>query len=467
MAEEKKEAINKNEILRKLIVGKLQSIEKEKFEQKSLDRFSLVFRAFLLRYLNLNYEFTQEELFNEMEKRKVHSKLRSVIIHIVSVLTEALYEDKEISEAEFKSLLKEAKSVVNSATAGEKEKIEAPNKTKRTFFGILQKIGLAKTKEEREKGVIKEEKQKKQKRLEEKEKLEEKKKKSKEKKKKEELKKKKNEERKKRILGFLHKLGLIKTEEEKKQLERQREELKKKEEAKRRKEESIASQLKAEQKKEEEKNAKKIRECREIIKKGYGALAKSNVEESSKIYLKAMNCYLALPERVKEKIFRDISAYYKKLLQKKQEIDLSKKTGVKEEPEQKQQRTKENTKERIKEKIKEGAKEWKKTIFSYIFPAKIFKIFKIFAKQESKMAEKPVHIIGWKDSKDELTRINGIDNNAAKALINAGIIEFSDLASINAKKMSEKTGIKEKTLEQWKLNAQNEIRKMLKEAMGK
>ena len=75
MVRKKKEVIgNKNELLRKLILAKLKGIQKEKFEPKAIDKFSLVFRVFLLRHLNLNYEFTGEELVNELNKAKISKK---------------------------------------------------------------------------------------------------------------------------------------------------------------------------------------------------------------------------------------------------------------------------------------------------------------------------------------------------------------------------------------------------------
>jgi len=89
MNQGKKEAVDsKNELLSKLILTKLRTIKKEKFELKTIDKLSLVFRVFLLRYLNLNYEFTLEELINELSKSKVQSNLKNRIITMSNLLTE-------------------------------------------------------------------------------------------------------------------------------------------------------------------------------------------------------------------------------------------------------------------------------------------------------------------------------------------------------------------------------------------
>ena len=71
MKKRKKEVVHrKDELLKGLILAKLKAIEKRKFGKNSIGDLSLVFRVFLLRYLNLNYEFTLEELVGELNKVK-------------------------------------------------------------------------------------------------------------------------------------------------------------------------------------------------------------------------------------------------------------------------------------------------------------------------------------------------------------------------------------------------------------
>ena len=155
MAQEKKEAVDRNELLRRLILTKLNTIKKEKFEPKTIDKFSLTFRVFLLRYLNLNYEFTLEELIDELDKSKIHRKLKDKLISIMTLLTEAEYENRAISREHFKSLLNEAVSIVNLATGKverkveKEEKIEEVQVKKKVLFNFLHKIGLVKTGEEK------------------------------------------------------------------------------------------------------------------------------------------------------------------------------------------------------------------------------------------------------------------------------------------------------------------------------
>lgn len=156
MSPEKKEAIGrKGDLLRGLILAKLKAIQKEEFEPKSIAKLSLVFRVFLLRHLNLNYEFTSEELAKELDKAKISAKLKDRILSLVDLLTEVEYEDKQISVQEFKLLMREAENIVNLAT-GQAEKKEKTHKkeeakAKKEFFlsDFLHKVGLVKTEEEK------------------------------------------------------------------------------------------------------------------------------------------------------------------------------------------------------------------------------------------------------------------------------------------------------------------------------
>jgi len=151
MSPKKKEASGKRSVLlRNIIFTKLKSIKKEKFGPKTIDKFSLTIRVFLLRYLNLNYEFTIDELINELNKRKVSKKLSKRIISILNLITEVKYENRNLSKEEFKSLLEETESIINVAT-GKTDKNagnEQENVKKGLLTNFLHKIGAVKIKEE-------------------------------------------------------------------------------------------------------------------------------------------------------------------------------------------------------------------------------------------------------------------------------------------------------------------------------
>jgi hypothetical protein len=136
---QKKEEIGKNQVLRRLILGKLRALEKKKFEAKVIDEFSLLFKAFLLRYLNLDCEFTSDELVNHLKKTKVPARIKEDIRELMNLLTEVHYKGKKISRDQFKSLLAEAEHIIHSATSESDEKEDAKT-TKAEEF--LHKIGI-------------------------------------------------------------------------------------------------------------------------------------------------------------------------------------------------------------------------------------------------------------------------------------------------------------------------------------
>ena len=117
MVTAKKEVdINQLEVLKKVILAKLSSIQHKKFEEKSIDELSLAFRVFLLKFLKLNYEFTDEELLNELEKKHINKIISARIMQIISLLAEIKYNEKKITQSGFDNALKESIEIVMLAS---------------------------------------------------------------------------------------------------------------------------------------------------------------------------------------------------------------------------------------------------------------------------------------------------------------------------------------------------------------
>ena len=162
MAKVKKEVKGGNEVLRKLILTRIKKLKKQKFNEKAIDKFSVTFRVFMLRYLNLNYEFTVDELIIELNKTKIPQNLKEKVVSVLKLISEVKYENKEISKDEFKSLLNETNTIVNLATGitiqekKSEKKVEIVHK-KIPLFDLLHKIGIVHT--EKEKEALKKKKQ--------------------------------------------------------------------------------------------------------------------------------------------------------------------------------------------------------------------------------------------------------------------------------------------------------------------
>tara|TARA_Y100000031_G_scaffold114589_1_gene126735 strand:+ start:57 stop:866 length:810 start_codon:yes stop_codon:yes gene_type:complete len=157
----KKEVAKGPEVLRKLILTKIGDIRKQRFSSKAIDKFSVTFRVFLLRYLHLNYEFTLEEIIKELEKTKLVRELKEKIVTILTLLTEIKYEDKVISKEEFNRVLYQAEIVIGLLTRGiTKQKKEGVEENHKHLFGFFHKISLG-HKETEEKLAGKEQQQRK------------------------------------------------------------------------------------------------------------------------------------------------------------------------------------------------------------------------------------------------------------------------------------------------------------------
>lgn len=135
----KKEVNNKEEVLSRLILSRINAIRRQRFEDKTIDKFSVAFRVFLLRYLNLSYEFTLEELANELDKAKMSREMKDSIIRILTLLTEVKYEDRQISIEEFKGTLNDAENIVKVLAGSAQEEAHVEEKP---FAHFLHKLSL-------------------------------------------------------------------------------------------------------------------------------------------------------------------------------------------------------------------------------------------------------------------------------------------------------------------------------------
>ena len=131
------------EVLRKVIFEKLSAISGKKFEDKSVDDFSLAFRIFLLKYLRLNYEFTEEELVTELDKKKVPKSLKERIVQLISLVSEINYRGKKITKDDFQKIIDEGTDIIKRATGDaaseehEAQQEEKPGKFKMFIKNLL------------------------------------------------------------------------------------------------------------------------------------------------------------------------------------------------------------------------------------------------------------------------------------------------------------------------------------------
>src|SRR3989338_7132047 len=157
VAVKKEEDTGQLELIRKVILAKLNSLKSRQFEDKSLDEFSLAFRVFLLKYLKLNYEFTEEELSSELDKRGISKLLKERILKITSLVEEIKYKEKKLTKDEFQTILGEGIHIIQVAIPSEeKEAGEKPAESRSSVakpslgFFVKIKSAINEWKKERE-----------------------------------------------------------------------------------------------------------------------------------------------------------------------------------------------------------------------------------------------------------------------------------------------------------------------------
>lgn len=83
--------------------------------KQSIKRLSQITREFFKVLFSLNYEFTYEELRNEMAARKIDPELQTSILSFFKRISEIEYGGYELSQFELRSLLNELRRIVTSA----------------------------------------------------------------------------------------------------------------------------------------------------------------------------------------------------------------------------------------------------------------------------------------------------------------------------------------------------------------
>jgi len=110
------------------MLNKLKAIEKRLDKEKiSLltNEFFQATRRFFKDLFKLDYEFSYEELMKELTKEKMDHSLKMILISFFKKISDIRFGGHEVSKTELKSLIDEARLIVNMTTQKtEEEKIE-------------------------------------------------------------------------------------------------------------------------------------------------------------------------------------------------------------------------------------------------------------------------------------------------------------------------------------------------------
>lgn len=109
---EQKTIADKKQKLRTTAVRQLNNISKQKDQKKLIMQLHLLLREFFKQYFNLRYSFTNEELIDELTRRKIDKYLKRKTAKILDRVTEARYNTSHTNE-EIKALVQDVKQVIS------------------------------------------------------------------------------------------------------------------------------------------------------------------------------------------------------------------------------------------------------------------------------------------------------------------------------------------------------------------
>ena len=156
----KVEKEDKLTLLKKQVLKRIKLIEEQIFEDKIEDGFINLFhtiREFFATIAKIKYEFTYEELINEINKKKVPPELKNKINEFAKNISVIEYSDRTLSKQLLKDSLVEFRHIFNILTKRPRKKKEGPRKLKleklyklnEHLIKVLHVLKLYKTEEEK------------------------------------------------------------------------------------------------------------------------------------------------------------------------------------------------------------------------------------------------------------------------------------------------------------------------------
>lgn len=129
----KKKRPDRLELVKNNTLKKIEAFRKH-FSKKSRDdnfiQFFHIVRLFFAELFKIKYEFTYEELSNELERRRIDKNLKEKILFFLKKLSVVEYSDERLSESELKKLLNEFLKLFERLTFNEQ-------KVKETMIGKI------------------------------------------------------------------------------------------------------------------------------------------------------------------------------------------------------------------------------------------------------------------------------------------------------------------------------------------
>ncbi len=152
----KKKKPDRIKVVKDNTLKRIQSFNKH-FSKKNKDdnfiQFFHVVKLFFAELFKIKYEFTFEELSNELERKRIDKNLKEKILFFLKKLSAVDYSDKKLPESELKKLLNEFLKLFEKLTFNE-QKHEKTGINKILIFLRIKKPAIQKKKDRKKQNAL-------------------------------------------------------------------------------------------------------------------------------------------------------------------------------------------------------------------------------------------------------------------------------------------------------------------------
>lgn len=152
----KKKKPDRLELVKNNTIKRIGAFRKH-FSKKNKDdnfiQFFHIVRLFFAELFKIKYEFTYEELSNELEKRRIDKNLKEKILFFLKKLSVVEYSDERLPESELRKLLNEFLKLFEKLTFT-KQKVKEAGLSKILSFLRIKKPAMQKKEAEEKQNVL-------------------------------------------------------------------------------------------------------------------------------------------------------------------------------------------------------------------------------------------------------------------------------------------------------------------------
>ena len=152
----KRKKLDRIEVVKNNTFKRIQSFKKH-FSKKNKDdsfiQFFHIVRLFFAELFKIKYEFTFEELSNELERKRIDKNLKEKILFFLKKLSVVEYSNERLSESELGKLLNEFLKLFEKLTFNE-EKPEEIRINKILIFLRIKKPAMQKKETRKKQNAI-------------------------------------------------------------------------------------------------------------------------------------------------------------------------------------------------------------------------------------------------------------------------------------------------------------------------